>query len=60
MEEEVRVILRQTVGDSSPKPHLEGVGSRILARFARLGGVELAQPNRADRPDAPYFGEVAR
>jgi hypothetical protein len=33
----------------------EGLGSRIQARFARLGGVELELPDRADRPcDQPF------
>ena len=33
----------------------EGLGSRIQAHFARLGGVELELPDRADRPcDQPF------
>ena len=56
----MRVILRQAVGVSSPKPLLEGVVSRIQAHFSRLGGLELALTDRTDRPDAPDFGGVAR
>jgi hypothetical protein len=37
----------------------EGVGSRIHAHFARLGGVELELPDRTGLPQAPNFGEAA-
>jgi plasmid stability protein len=60
MEEEARAILRQAVGGSQPQPPLEGVGSRIQAHFARLGGVELELPERAGFPQAPDLGEMAQ
>ncbi len=48
MEEEVREILRQTVG-TSPKD----LGRAIHARFAALGGVELELPERGPRREPP-------
>jgi plasmid stability protein len=60
MEEEARTILRQAVGESPAQPPLDGVGTRIHAHFARLGGVELDLPERADQPQPPDFGETAR
>lgn len=55
MAEEARVILRQAVGVSQAARNREGLGSRIQAHFARLGGVELELPGRADRPgDQPF------
>jgi plasmid stability protein len=58
MEEEVRSILRQAVTGSPPQPSREGVGSRIQAHFARLGGMELELPKRTDQPEAPDLAEV--
>ena len=43
MEEEVREILRSTVG---PSPAPADLGRSIHARFAALGGVELELPPR--------------
>jgi len=59
MEEEARVILRQAVNGSPSVESRAGVGSRIHAHFARLGGVELELPARADHPQAPDFGVSA-
>jgi plasmid stability protein len=58
MEEEARAIPRQAVTGSPPQPPLEGVGSRIQAHFARLGGVELELPERTDQPEAPNLAEL--
>lgn len=58
MEEEARAILRQSVSGSPPQPPQEGVGSRIHAHFARLGGVELELPERTDPPEAPDLAEA--
>jgi antitoxin FitA len=58
MEEEARTILRQAVlppppaGSDSP-----GLGSRIQAHFAALGGVELELPARASSAEATAFPE---
>jgi plasmid stability protein len=49
MEAEVRAIL----DDALPsKPRSGGFGSRIRARFAALGGVELDLPDRREMPRA--------
>lgn len=54
MEEEVRVILRSVL----TKPNQEGgLGSRINARFAALGGVDLEIPARTDKARAASFDE---
>ena len=60
MEEEARAILRQAVACASPPPATEGVGHRIQAHFARLGGVELELPDRTHQADAPDFAEADR
>jgi plasmid stability protein len=60
MEEEVRAILRQAVAGAPPPPATAGVGRRIQAHFARLGGLELDLPVRSDQADAPDFIELAR
>ena len=60
MEEEARAILRQAVAGAPPPPATQGVGRRIHAHFARLGGLELDLPVRTDQPDAPDFGEGGR
>ncbi|MFN5118778.1 MAG: FitA-like ribbon-helix-helix domain-containing protein [Cyanobacteriota bacterium] len=61
MEEEARVILRQAVtgAQGQTQQPMAGVGSRIHAHFARLGGVELELPARGDHPQAPDFGEAS-
>lgn len=58
MEEEVRSILRSAltqpaVGDGVTL----GFGSRIHARFAALGAVELNLPERVDLPRVACFEE---
>jgi len=60
MEEEARAILRQAVAGAPPQPTMAGVGHRIQAHFARLGGVELELPDRAGLPQPPDFSELAR
>lgn len=49
MEEEVRSILRTVLTQPAGS---KGGGSRIHARFAALGGVDLALPARTDMPRA--------
>jgi plasmid stability protein len=49
MEAEVRSILEETL----PAPRASGgLGSRIHARFAAVGGVELDLPRRSEMPRA--------
>lgn len=50
MEEEVREILRATIGSSPPPSDL---GRSIHARFAALGGVDLEQPVRGPMRTPP-------
>lgn len=52
MEEEVRTILRNVLTQPAATT---GLGSRIHARFAGLGGVELSLPERRDLPRAQDF-----
>jgi len=52
MEEEVREILRATVG-AAPVP--ADLGRSIHARFAALGGVELELPPRGPARRPPTF-----
>ncbi len=47
MEEEVRSILRTVLNQPTAA---KGVGSRIHARFAAVGGVDLMPPSRVDMP----------
>lgn len=49
MEAEVRAILEDALPGS---PDERGLGSRIHARFAALGGVDLDLPTRAEKPQA--------
>ncbi len=49
MEAEVRAILKDALPPQSPQG---GLGSRIRARFAALGGEELDLPRRGDMPRA--------
>ena len=50
MEEEARTILRAAL-EAQPLPTgSKGLGSRIHAHFARLGGVELELPERSAPP----------
>lgn len=56
MEEEVRSILRAVLAQPAAS---RGMGSRIHAQFAALGGVELVQRVRSDMPRAIGFDESA-
>lgn len=47
MEEEVRTILRNVLAQPAPTM---GMGERMRARFAALGGVELELPARTGNP----------
>lgn len=58
MEEGDPSLLRQGVIGSAPQPPREGMGSRILGHFARLGEVDLDLPARSDQPNAPDLTEV--
>jgi plasmid stability protein len=52
MEAEVRAILR----DALVKPASQGdLGRRIHQRFAAIGGVEVAQQERTERPRPTTF-----
>lgn len=52
MEEEVRTILRTVL---SQAPATGGLGSRVHARFAALGGLELELPQREEPPRPAVF-----
>lgn len=52
MEEEAREILRQAIGSASAPKNL---GRTIHRRFAALGGVELALPDREPMREPPSF-----
>ena len=54
MEEEVRILLRQHVADTKPKPGQDWV-TAIRALFEPLGGVELELPARAAGRAPPDF-----
>jgi plasmid stability protein len=55
MEEEVRTILRNVLTQPAAAG---GLGSRIHARFAALGGAaEVALPARTDAPRAAHLGD---
>ncbi len=49
MEAEVRAILKDAL---PPQQAMVGLGSRIHARFAAVGGVELELPDRSEKPRA--------
>jgi plasmid stability protein len=55
MEEEARTILRSAIETQRPVAGGKGLGSRIQAHFAQLGGVELELPERASRPAPAQF-----
>ena len=55
MEEEVRTILRSVL--SQPVP-ARGLGSRLSARFAAIGGVDLPPPDRSATARAADFGDA--
>ncbi len=52
MEEEVRVILRNVLAQPTSQT---GLGSRVHARFAALGGLNMALPERAEPARAASF-----
>ena len=55
MEEEVRTILRNVLTQPAAT---NGLGSRIHARFAALGGaVDVALPSRTETPRAARLGD---
>lgn len=54
MEEEARVIIRRAMAQAGSRG---GVGSRIHARFAQQGGVDLELPARTEKPRAADFDE---
>jgi plasmid stability protein len=54
MEEEVRVIIRHALFKSAKSG---GLGSRINARFAAVGGVDLEVPARKSKARAASFDE---
>jgi plasmid stability protein len=56
MEEEVRSILRHVLTQPTTVP---GLGSRVHARFAALGGAEDVQlPPRTELPRAAHLGDA--
>lgn len=55
MEEEVRTILRNALAQPAM---MSGLGSRIHARFAALGGEELALPGRSALPRAAKLDDA--
>jgi plasmid stability protein len=54
MEAEARAILLDAL---PPKRPMGGLGSRMHARFAALGGAELDIPPRSELPRAADLGE---
>lgn len=52
MEEEVREILRQAIGEGAPPRNL---AAAIRARVAPLGGVDLELPPREPAREPPRF-----
>lgn len=54
MEEELRVIIRQALSHQEKRG---GLGSRIHARFAAVGGVDLLEPERKDKARAASLDE---
>ncbi len=52
MEEEVRTILRRALTQA---PATGGLGSRVHARFAAVGGLELELPERTEAPRPASF-----
>lgn len=63
MEEEARTILRSAIEAQQPVAAGKGLGSRIHAHFAQLGGVKLELPERSSLPTPAEFdsdAELAR
>ncbi|MEQ1535320.1 MAG: plasmid stabilization protein [Burkholderiaceae bacterium] len=52
MEEEARSILHEHFKESAP---IGGMGDRMHARFAAIGGIELELPSRAGAPRFATF-----
>lgn len=59
MEEEVRTILRDAIEARQPAGSGQGLGSRIHAHFAQLGGVDLDLPERSSLPVPAEFDDDA-
>lgn len=59
MEEEARTILRAAIEAQQPVAAVQGLGSRIHAHFAQLGGVGLELPARVSPPVPAEFGREA-
>ena len=56
MDEEVRLILAEAPKDPAPSAAAAGgLGSRIRAHFADLGGVGLDLPPRTSSPEPAVF-----
>jgi plasmid stability protein len=55
MEEEVRTILRSVLSQPAAA---KGLGSRLHARFAAIGGADLPQPKRREPTRAADFGDA--
>ena len=57
MEEEARNILKRAIEAAAPASEAQpvGLGSRIHAHFAQLGGVELELPARTSEPAPADF-----
>ena len=56
MEEEVRTILRSVVSQPAAA---KGLGSRLHARFAAIGGTDLPLPEHSEPARAADFGNEA-
>ena len=56
MEEEARTILANALTEETP-PDEGGLGSRLRARFAKFGGVDLKIPPRRSFRPPPSFDE---
>lgn len=54
MEAEVRAILHDALVKSASR---DGLGRRIHQRFAAIGGEEVAQPERTERPRPTKFAK---
>jgi plasmid stability protein len=55
IEEEVRTILRSVLSQPAAAT---GLGSRLNARFAAIGGVDLPPPDRSSPARSPDFGDA--
>lgn len=52
MESEVRAILEEHLGHAEPAT---GLGSRVHARFAAIGGADVEFPRSAEAPRPAHF-----